>query len=300
MHEDSAEKGQELSSLYGSDGECTLDVTTVTQSNELIRASQKMSLRAKRVMLIMLARMNPLAVDQVLETQVSADDYAKLTGTSSNSSIDDVKKGARELIGIVIAVQNHETGEITESGLVDKIRYMPDGKFVDIIVRDEYRSHFYDLKQRGFTSLQLNDAIGFKRFYTTRLFEQFCSWRKTSGLYRVTLSALKMILGVKEKSYPRFVDFKNRVLKPAITEINEAGSMSVEFKTHRVNKVVRSVEFIITNVSERSMLDQINNNNPYHLPANLSKEEKKEKLIKAMSESDVRAELERNGQQRID
>lgn len=57
------------------------------------------------------------------------------------------------------------------------------------------------------------------------------------------LEELYSIFGV---NYSRYADFKRRILKPAIKEINEAGAIFVEMKEHKENRKVLAISFTVS------------------------------------------------------
>ena len=89
-----------------------------TQSNQLIEASYKMSVPAKRVMLMLLSQIHPGQPDVTGRIRIEAADYAERTGVSFDRSYRDIKNGCRELMRTIITTKK---GRSTEECVVVQV-----------------------------------------------------------------------------------------------------------------------------------------------------------------------------------
>lgn len=69
------------------------------------------------------------------------------------------------------------------------------------------------------------------------------SYSRGQHSLRIPLSTLKSYLGIGEGCYEIFKDFKTRILKPSLDNINGATDFRVEYETYRVGKSIGGLAF---------------------------------------------------------
>ncbi len=108
--------------------------------------------------------------------------------------------------------------------------------------------HPYLLELKGtFTRFRLLEVYQFKSATTWKLYEHLKKCWSFSKIWAVSLDELKIKLGIPLK-YPRWADFRNVVIDPAITEINRNSDI---FVTYEKKKHVRTVAGLIFTVNQR-------------------------------------------------
>lgn len=98
--------------------------------------------------------------------------------------------------------------------------------------------------KREFTVGLLCEMLRFKSINTQRIYLLIRQYQNAkTKVNRVDVEKLKKILNLSDK-YPRYNDFKKRVISPSLEEINETG-LKVKLKEHRKGRSVVKVDFII-------------------------------------------------------
>ncbi|MDD0441774.1 replication initiation protein, partial [Shigella sonnei] len=114
---------------------------------------------------------------------------------------------------------------VTEFRWVSSRTYFKkEGRF-RIAMTDEVMLYLTQLKGQ-FTQYQLKHIAYFNSVHSIRIYELITQYRSV-GSREITVEKLKEWLQVENK-YPRFNSLNQRVLEPAITEINEKSDLVVE------------------------------------------------------------------------
>lgn len=97
-----------------------------------------------------------------------------------------------------------------------RIRVKFDPLVADLIIRTDKNSR---LQPVNYTRFAYQIAQTVRNKYSSKLYKLISSWKSKGGFY-ITKDELYSILGVNDK-YPRYTDFKKRVLVPAHEELYE-------------------------------------------------------------------------------
>lgn len=98
----------------------------------------------------------------------------------------------------------------------------------------------------GYSPIDLKMVRQAKGFYTQKIYQLLRTWSRnnTSITKTYTVSQLKEICDIFEgTSYDRYDNFKRKVLKPAIKEINEKLNMKVEYEELKSGRRVTQIKF---------------------------------------------------------
>lgn len=94
----------------------------------------------------------------------------------------------------------------------------------------------------GYTEVERQAAFALSSEYSQLLYVQFCRWVDL-GKWNVSLTELQRVLGAE--TYHRYSNFKQRVLVPAMQEIDLRTGLAVEVEEVRTGKKVTSLRFTI-------------------------------------------------------
>jgi plasmid replication initiation protein len=222
-----------------------------TQSNHLIEASYKMSVPAKRVMLMLLSEIHPLQQDVSKKIRIDAVDYAEKTGVPKKNAYRDIKKGCRELMRTIITTRDSKAKTTQECVVVNWMEYHDNEGWLDAKFTPWIAPYIHHLSKIGYTTIAVNDALRFRRFYTVRFYEllmQFVS----SGERHITVDDLREKFQIEKGKYGRFIDFKRRVIKPSITEIEEKTDWLISWDVVKKGREIKSLAFVFEKNDQHS------------------------------------------------
>lgn len=221
-----------------------------TQSNNLIEASYKMSVPAKRVMLMLLGAIHPGQQDISQKVRIEARDYAEKTGIDASQSYKDIKKGCAELMGTIIETRDPRKKTTEMCVVVDWMEYHDSEGWLDATFTRWVSPYIHSLRTGlGYTKIQIDEALKFKRFYTIRLYELIMRFEKTNNRY-IKISTLREIFQIEKKKYDRFADFRKWVLEPSVKEINEKTSLDVSWSPVKTGRKITSISFSFSKPSQ--------------------------------------------------
>lgn len=218
------------------------NTSIATQSNKLIEASYKMSVPAKRVMLMLLSQIHPLQQDISGKVRIEAADYSNKTGIDLSQSYKDIKNGCRELMSTIITTKDPVARTTEECVVVYWMKYHENEGWLEATFTPWIAPFIHKLRGIGYKSIEINEALKFKRFYSIRLYELLMQW-DSSCVRLITLQELRNAFDIDKKTYPAFKDFRVRVLEPSIKEIEQKTSWSVNYKLKKTGPKVTSLSF---------------------------------------------------------
>jgi plasmid replication initiation protein len=219
------------------------DISQATQSNHLVEASYRMSVPAKRVMLMLLSKIHPGQQEVHHKIRIEAADYAKRTNTPINIAYRDIKNGCRELMRTIITTRDIKAKTTEECVVVSWMKYHDDQGWLDATFTLWIAPYIHHLTKIGYTTIAVDEAIKFRRFYTIRLYELMMQFQKTGERY-IKLEQLRRTFQIEKKQYPRFTDFRRFVIEPSIKEIEEKTNWTISWGSIKTGRKITSIGFI--------------------------------------------------------
>lgn len=240
----------------------------VAKRNDFIQCSRfSLSLNEYKLLCYCLSRIKPGDKSGAAYT-ISCNDFLEMIGrgidnyTKSNCIIKKTMKGLSDASWCL--VKNNKIELIRWFEFVDVKNF---GDNIKIIFHKDMDPYAFDLQwqyhnfsEAFFTSYKLERIMRMKCKYAPRLYEMFCSYKKTkkwifefgTGTDNDICNILSPIDDngniITHPSWNEWKSFNRRVLKPAITEINELTDISVKYtprcetlrgeKTNRISTIV--------------------------------------------------------------
>ena len=87
--------------------------------------------------------------------------------------------------------------------------------------------------------------------YALALYENCARFRKVGTTGWIDLDTWRDLLGVGEDQYPAFKALRQKVLAPAIREVNEFSDIRVEMETQREKRRIVALKFVVAEAPER-------------------------------------------------
>lgn len=115
-----------------------------------------------------------------------------------------------------------------------------------------------DYLEDGYTPINLKIWIDLKNTYAQRFYDLLRLWSNSKSIVTYSLDELKMFLMLENK-YPKYAEFKRRVISPAIKELNATGFFEIDIKENKVGKKVDSIDFIVKDLDKRVYFEKKQN-----------------------------------------
>lgn len=225
----------------------TLDNNLATQSNHLIEASYRMSVPAKRVMLMLLSQIHPGQKDVSEKIRIESADYSEKTGLALDRSYRDIKNGCRELMRTIITTKKGKSTE--ECVVVDWMHYHEDQGWLEASFTRWIAPYIHHLAKIGYTTIAVDEALKFRRFYTIRLYELMMQFKQKGERY-ITLENLRVAFQIEKNKYSRFTDLRKWVLLPSIKEIEGKTDWTIVWEPIKTGRKVTSLMLLFEKANQ--------------------------------------------------
>lgn len=224
----------------------------VVKSNQLVEARYQHSLMTAR--LIMMAVEDISMYDtQFREVRAYLSDYARLAETSAKNLYELARDLTGELLGLEIEFPVRERGEVTgweRLNVFSKVRYIDGKGYVIVKLNNDLAPYLLQLKAE-FTRYKLASVFGVRTPTAVRIYE-LCKQYQTIGQRTIELDELRRMFMLEDK-YPRYRDFRRRILDHSVEEINRRTDLRVGFDEVRLGRKVHAIRFHIRKAPHRQM-----------------------------------------------
>lgn len=201
----------------------------IRQDNAITRAAYDMTALEKNILYVLISQIN--ANDTAGKSYfISAKEIMDRTGDEIDVKC--FKRASKQLITRYFEAWI-EPNKLLQATFISSAVYHMGKGLIEIEVSKHVLPLFAELKQR-FTTMQLNTALSLNSKYSKRIYE-FVSMIKgmKDPTQVISVTDLKKMLLVINKdgkdTYPKFSDFKKRVLDPAEKEINDLKGSDLTF-----------------------------------------------------------------------
>ncbi len=215
----------------------------VVKSNDFIEARYGWDQMTNRLLL--------LAAEQVARTdgefqpvRIPIGEYVEALGTDSKNAYERARELSANLLGMTIEIPLGDG--FVEINVLSMARYRSGQGYVTIKFNDDMRPLLLQLKDR-FTRYRLKSVFPIRSFAAFRIYE-LCKQYQGLGRRVIEMERLRHILQLDE-AYPRYRDFRRRVLDQARKEINDKTDLRIGFDEIRVGLKVVAIRFLIRSVA---------------------------------------------------
>lgn len=215
----------------------------VAQHNDLVRARYEMSLLESRLFVCLLGRIDRKDKDFVLCRIPVSELYPdeKVGGKAYSQ----VREAVVRLASRVIHVETRdEQGrrEIVSNPLMATCRYKEGSGYLIAQFNNFVKPYLLEL-QGNFTVAEIQTLLGFRSFYSYRLYWLLKSSAFHHDKIKLELAALKKTLNLEQR-YQNFADFKRFVLDIAKHELSTT-DMAFEYEQIKEGRAVSSLLFYL-------------------------------------------------------
>jgi len=218
------------------------------QSNFLIEARYKLTKQEFRIIRVIMSMVSQYDQD-FKKYQIKLADIKSLLESKSESLVADLKKATKGLLSKPVVITTKD--KIVQVNWISSAVFAKGKAFVEIALDPELKPYLLEIKSY-YTEFELQELLSLRSFYSLRIYElmkQFSPREFSQGIPRrgFKVEELKKILqGEEVDNYPSYGNFKDRVLNPAILEINNKTGISLSLQENKIGKKVDEVVFIIT------------------------------------------------------
>lgn len=172
---------------------------------------------------------------------ISAAEYSEAFGVGKTNVYREMKEAADGVWGRQVVIQRENDIPLT-------CRWVDQAQYYDGVVEITFTRHVIPylakLRERGSFAIHHLENIGsLKSFYSIRMYELLIQY-KAIGSRKMPLNELKKALSLDDK-YKTMCNLKNRVVDPAIYEINAHTDIKVSYENIKEGRSIIGFEFTI-------------------------------------------------------
>ena len=220
----------------------------VVKDNALINASYNLEVTEQRLILLAIIRAREtgqgIASDSKLE--IHASDYASRFDVTKEAAYNALKNAVNNLFERKFSFKeiHKDTNKeiVVKSRWVSRIAYVDDLATLEVTFAPDVVPLITRL-EKHFTSYQLKQVAQLTSKYAIRLYEFLIAWRDVGKTPVISLSEFREKLGLDINEYQKMVNFKSRVLEPAIKQINELTDIHVKYEQYKTGRSISGLSF---------------------------------------------------------
>ena len=233
----------------------------VVKDNVLINASYNLEVTEQRLILLSIIRAREtgqgISADSKLE--IHASDYASRFNVTKEAAYSALKNAVNNLFERKFSFKENRNDTnkeiVVKSRWVSRIAYIDDLAKLEVTFAPDVVPLITRL-EKHFTSYQLKQVSQLTSKYAIRLYEFLIAWREIGKTPVISLSDFRDTLGLEINEYQKMINFKNRVLEPAIKQINESTDINVKYEQYKTGRAISGLSFTFKQKETSSRKDQ--------------------------------------------
>ncbi len=239
----------------------------VMKSNEMIQNSSfLLDKQEYNLLQFIISKIKP-EDKEIKAIDLSIAEYCKICNIKpKGDNYEDIKSSLKALADKSVWFKTEDGGEQLVRWIEDPYVNKGDG-IVKVELKKIWHKHLLELKDY-YTRINMTDIIPMKSVYGKRLYELLMSFLlNKNGSYVKTFTVQEMkekLLGKEEAKtkYLEYRDFKRRVIKPALKDMENYGILCIEVKEKKQGRAVGELQFSIKvkDIRERLLAGQLSMN----------------------------------------
>lgn len=213
----------------------------IYKDNKIINASYKVTLNELRLLLLAISRIN--SFDKLTRNTIvtiTASEYSSWFGGEKREVYRDMKIALDLLFQRTINIIDTEEQITTIRWITLKSKNHLNHA-VELRFTEEVANFLSDFTGE-FTKYKLENIKDMKSIFSIRIYELLMQWKKT-GIVKITVSELRYRLQINSKGYPKFGNIRQKILDPAIEEINQTSDIIAKYSVSKKGKTVDAIIF---------------------------------------------------------
>ncbi len=220
----------------------------VTKDNDLVGASYSLGVAEQRLIFLAIikAREQHKLIDAMGLLRIDSKSYQKQFNVSRQTAYEALKTAVTGLFNAELEYSqiDKETGKLAhhKRRWVEHIVYIDAAACVDLQFTNSIIPLITRLDER-YTEYELKQVSELQSEYAIRLYELLIQYRTMGKTNIILLDDLRSKLGVETEQYKIMSDFKKRVLKHAINQINTFTDINADFEQHKTGSKITAISF---------------------------------------------------------
>ena len=213
----------------------------IKQSNNLIEAKYKLTTQEQKLVIAICSQLDKDA-SNFDTVRIKVTDFADFCKISKTNKYAEVRRIVMRLLDRKLLIHKNDGGWYGTHWL-QSAEYLPSEGTIEYKIDDRLRPELLKLKS-AYLSTDAKPLMEFRRDYAIRLYFILKKMLKI-GEFEYKLDYFRERFALP-KSYNLFANLKNKVLEPALAEINEKSDIQVEHEYIKDGRTYTKIHFIVT------------------------------------------------------
>lgn len=211
----------------------------VTKSNALIEASYKLKAIEQKIIIYLASRIHPDDDDFHTYT-LSIREFHRILDLKGSAKYTEMRKITKNMMKKVFEVRIEN--KVIQANWLSYVAYNEQEGTIDIRFDPFLKPYLLHLKKE-FTSYRLKNIIQLKSAYSIRIYELLKQYERLKER-TISVQQLREYIGATD-TYPRYGNFKQRILKQAQKELEAYTDISFDIVELKKGRKVDKLKFII-------------------------------------------------------
>lgn len=259
-------------------------VRFVKKDNALVSAAYSLSLSEQRLILLASTR-GESGASALADVEITAGEYAQTFGIELNAAYAALADACTNLFERKFSfnertAKGHMSKVLTR--WVSRVEYVEGTGTVKLAFTKDVIPLLTDLKNK-FTLYAIAEIAKLNSTYSHRLYEHLVRWRSAGKTPLISVTDLRVLLGVEGDEYPRMFDFKKRVLDFAVDQVNTLTDLDCRYDQLKKGRTIVGFVFYChaKNPRDGKTLDWVNGGADDDAMERVKAARKRQKITKA-------------------
>lgn len=214
---------------------------TIKQSNRLIEAKYKLTSQEQKLVIAICSQLDKNATN--FDTiRIKVADFANFCNIKSTNKYAEVRRIVMRLLDRKLLIHKADGGWYGTHWL-QSAEYIPAESVIEYRIDERLKPELLQLKA-AYLDTAAQPLMEFKCDYSARIYFLLKKMLKIKE-FEYDLDFIRERFQLS-KSYQIFFNLKNKVIEPAITEINEKSDIQVEHEYIKIGRSYQKIHFIVT------------------------------------------------------
>lgn len=206
-----------------------------------MNSSYDLSLEEQKIILTLASMVQPTD-EEFKPYNFKINDFMELLGVDTKTKYTEIPKITKELMKKVLEIQEGNT--LLQVAWLNSARYEKGSGMVTLKFSPDLKPYMLQLKEK-FTQYQLANVLTMKSKYSPRVYEILkCNEFKKQGYMNIEVEDLRKLLKTYNM-YPRYNDFKRKIIIKSQKELKKKTDISFEFEEIKTGRKVTALKFYI-------------------------------------------------------
>jgi len=225
---------------------------TLVESNALLEAKHSFNLVELKMLLMAIAKIKR-EDEEFGFYRIYTAEFRDLAAIKSNNAYYKyLRQIARSLRRKEVEIKT-EAGHLI-TGYFSDIELYKNHGYMDFYISPKMKPYLLQL-QKNFTIYDIRNVINCKSVHSIRLYQLLKQFEKI-GQRSVKLKDLKFMLGMGPDQYPRWNNFRSRILEVARKELKKFSDIYFEYETKRQGRLINEIIFTIKKQRQQRLFDR--------------------------------------------